>query len=298
MVQSKETYGGMFRNRFLPERGRIIFEYPPNKNDENVIVFFPFYENPKIDESQSANYNTYDLIGRAGNLYAYTGAQSRKLKIQSYLTLPHLAMHEMGIDRFLRIYKNSGDEAEKSLFSQPLKKPPQKQGDVNSSLAGVLQNTWNLLNSGDIEEAINNDLPDSVGTIGQSAAINSLPVPEKLKVIDTLLFFVALLRTSVVNNAANPLQGPPLLRLDYGTMYQQVPCICKSYNISFEESTTYDLTTLTPFRVNFSLNLEEIRLGDFGKYEPAKVIQRDNLTGWESVINSPHTTDPISLGGL
>ena len=93
------SYGEMFRSRLLPERSRIEFHYG---GDDEGVVFIPFYENPKITESQKANYSDYDVVGRAGTLYAYTGAKSRTLKVEMTFTLPHLAMHEMGIDRFRR----------------------------------------------------------------------------------------------------------------------------------------------------------------------------------------------------
>ena len=114
------------------------------------------------------------------------------------------------------------------------------------------------------------------------------------KVIDTLLFFVALFRTATTNNVENPVRGPPILRLTFGTMYQSVPCICKSYNLSWEEEAGYDLHTLTPRRLAINLELEELRSGNFGTYSPNDFIARNNLTGWESAIAAPFTTDPTS----
>ena len=123
----------------------------------------------------------------------------------------------------------------------------------------------------------------------------SLPVNQ---VLDTYLFFVALIRTSVVNKADDPLIGPPILRLNFGPLYQSVPCICKSYNMKWEEDGGYDLETLTPRVLKVSLKLEEIRVGNWGTYKAADFSARDNLTGWESAINRPFTTDPLPLGAL
>ena len=88
-----------------------------------------------------------------------------------------------------------------------------------------------------------------------------------------------------------------MVRIDFGTLYQSVPCICKSYNLSWEENAGYDLATTTPRRVKISMSLEEVRLGDFSNYEPAVMTERDNLTGWESAIGSPHTIGPLPAGG-
>jgi hypothetical protein len=115
--------------------------------------------------------------------------------------------------------------------------------------------------------------------------------------IDTLLFFIAVLRTSVTNNAEDPMLGPPILRLSFGTMYQSVPCICKNYALSWEEESGYHLETLTPRRLKINLNLEEIRVGDFKEYRAARFEKRDNLAGWESAVNSPYTTDPLPVEG-
>jgi hypothetical protein len=92
--------------------------------------------------------------------------------------------------------------------------------------------------------------------------------------------------------------GPPLLRLTFGSMYQNVPCLCKNYNISWEEESGYDLETLTPRNLKIQLSLEEIRVGDFEQYIPGRFIKSDNLTGWESAIASPYTTDPLPTEGL
>ena len=79
-------------------------------------------------------------------------------------------------------------------------------------------------------------------------------------------------------------------------MYQSIPCVCRSVNIEWQANEYgYDLETLTPRRVSFDLDLVEVRVGDFGKFEPATIVQRDNLTGWESVINAPLTIDPGQL---
>ena len=104
-------------SRLLYERGRIEFHYP---NKQGTIVFVPFYENPEIKESQSANYADYNPIGRPGSLYAYTGADSRRFKIKATYTLPHLAQHQYGILNFLRLMEKT-DADKRAEFTQ---KPP------------------------------------------------------------------------------------------------------------------------------------------------------------------------------
>jgi len=290
---ANDSYYKLFRKRFLSERSRIEFHYG---GKENKIVFLPFYENPVIKESQQATYAEYNPVGRSGSLYAYMGAKSRTLKVDMTYTLPHLAMHEMGINRFMRVFANNGPESEKALFTQSSDYSANpKPGDANKSLAlAVKKEYYNLRNEGN-SNVVGPQLEDLGGNT--QAILASMAPTEMTNVIDTLLFFMAVLRTSVVNKATDPMQGPPLLRLTFGTLYQSVPCICKSYNISWDEGSGYDLDTLTPRKIRIQLTLNELRVGDFGEYEPAVFLDRDNLTGWESAVNSPYTIDPLPVAG-
>lgn len=293
--QELDSYQKMFQSRLLPERSRIEFHYG---GKDNTIVFLPFYENPTIKESQQATYAEYNPLGRSGSLYAYLGAKSRTFKVDMTYTLPHLAFHEMGINRFMRVFANGGPESEKALFTQASEYSSNpKPGDANKSLAlAVRKEYWNLRNS-DKPAAMGPFLED-LGSNTQ-AILSSMDPNEMSNVIDTLLFFMAVLRTSVSNSATNPMEGPPLLRLTFGTLYQSVPCICKSYNISWAEAGGYDLETLTPRKIKISLTLNELRLGDFSEYQPAVFTVRDNLAGWESVVHKKvYTTDPLPVGGF
>lgn len=120
----------------------------------------------------------------------------------------------------------------------------------------------------------------------------------RLKTIDLIIYWVNVVRSSVINNAKSPTFGPPIVRLRHGIMYQDVPCIVTDYRISHEEAAGYDLQTLLPRKINISMNLEEVRTGDFGDFDPNNQISKDNLAGWESVIlEEANSLDPGS-GGL
>ena len=304
--------------RLLPERARIEFHYP-DKN--NTIAFVPFYENPEIKESQVANYAEYNPIGRAGSLYAYTGSQSRKFKVRATYTLPHLRSHPMGISRFLRTAFGNTRREQQLLFSNINKGSASPKRSLSHSLGAIdsyhtllrdhlgikepdldkptvgglmptedVQGFQGLQGMDRIDEMLIADVFDQPAIV---ATTSYEGLPEN-QVIDTLLFFMVLFRTSVVNNVSNPVEGPPILRLTHGTMYQSVPCICKSYNLAWEEEAGFDLETLTPRRLVINLDLEEIRSGDFREFNQANIIQRNNLTGWETAIASPYTTDPTN----
>ena len=323
---NNKSYSDIFRSRLLDQRARIEFHYPGGmESGEDIITFIPFYENPEITETQTANYVEYNPIGRGSSMFAYTGTKSRKFKIKLTFTLPHLAMHDMGISRFMRVFMDASEDSQKLLFTSKSRHTNKKGvGDAPRSLATEVAYLYHGLSDPDMDATervqvlahrTQVDLPPALqGLQGNlttpsfnSGIITPLQKPsppppptgantELFKIIDTLLFFITLLRTSVVNKVDNPIFGPPLLRLNFGTLYQSVPCICKSYNIAWDEKAGYDLETLTPRRMMVDLTLDEVRVGNFGKYEPGKLTSRDNLTGWESAVGEPYnTTDPLNL---
>jgi len=114
----------------------------------------------------------------------------------------------------------------------------------------------------------------------------------KMKIIDLIVYWSNIIRSSVINNSKNPLYGPPIIRLRHGIMYQDIPCICMSYTLEADEIAGYDLQTLLPRRFNVSMKLEETRTGDFGEFNQNDIIAKDNLAGWESVLSKPLTMDP------
>jgi hypothetical protein len=306
-----DTLGTINARRALDKRAFLEFHYPSSNSDsDNTIVRIPFYENPKITETQTANYAEYNPINRVGSMYAYMGAKSRKIKVKSTFTLPHLAMHEMGIVRFLRVFTGQSDEAKKALFDGPNAKANNPEAQTGgSTLAIEVRDIYlkylsefdkkNHYTSVPKEVWIEAGLASDDGDLtsferGLKQAQKEQDI-KRFEVIDTLLFFVALLRTSVANNVENPLLGPPLIRLTFGTLYRSVPCICKSYNLGWEEMAGYDIETLTPRRLTIDLTLEEVRIGDFEKFDRLDIVKRDNIAGWESAIKAPYTTDPKEI---
>ena len=105
-----------------------------------------------------------------------------------------------------------------------------------------------------------------------------------MKALDSLSFMLDIIRTSVAPNQQNTVLGPPIIRVRHGTMYLDVPCICKSFNISIEEDAGYNLRTLTPNRIKITMMLSEVRAGNFGTFKPGVPVERDNIAGWEAVL--------------
>lgn len=147
---------------------------------------------------------------------------------------------------------------------------------------------WNYTKDTMSDMTLTKDVPTSktVTTQPTNAARN------RLHIIDVIVFWVNIIRTCVTNHATNPLYGPPIIRLRHGLLYQDVPCICTDYRVEWDEVAGYDVETLLPRRLKITLNLEEIRTGDFKEFDSMDIIKRDNLAGWESVIGEGHNADP------
>jgi hypothetical protein len=116
----------------------------------------------------------------------------------------------------------------------------------------------------------------------------------KYRIIDLIIYWTNIIRSSVVNYSKNPIYGPPIIRLNHGILYQNIPCICTNYSIDYNEAAGYDIDTLLPRQLKVNLKLEEIRTGDFGEFAPkGNPIERDNLAGWEAVVlGETNSMDP------
>ena len=153
--------------------------------------------------------------------------------------------------------------------------------------------------------ATTTNIGNAVETAQQNAETqveNNQDLELKYRIMDLIVYWVNIVRASVLNYAQNPIYGPPIIRLRHGIMYQDIPCICTDYSIQFREAAGYDINTLLPRQITVNMSLEEIRTGDFGVFDPnsasTDIIKRDNLAGWESVIlQDYHSTDP-GVGGL
>ena len=113
------------------------------------------------------------------------------------------------------------------------------------------------------------------------------------KAINAVASMVALLRSTVINNTEDVTLGPPIVRLNFGILYQDVPCVCKGYTIQIDEKAGFDVKTLLPRKFNIRLSLEEAR--DFSSGNSPEPI-KDGLVGWEvllgSVVMPGATLDP------
>jgi len=252
----------------------------------------PFYENPTIRESQESRISRFGPIGRAGELFAYTGAKSRQINISFNLTLPHLYSLRPSNTNINRI-----PNTKQSDFEQMV---DQYYSDV------INKNT--IHGAGKYDQLYQDSLPEAEKLLNQfqqiTSPMNQLDsdaASERRKYINLITDYIVAVRSTVINNASNPIYGPPLVRLWFGQLYENVPCICTSYSIEADISAGYDKRTLLPRILRVSMSLVEARnMGKFSNKPWADQVERDALPGWEVIVNpgsrTGSTMDPWKVG--
>ena len=122
--------------------------------------------------------------------------------------------------------------------------------------------------------------------------LNSDGVNQRRRILDRLASMVASVRSCVVNDAQNPVHGIPIVRLNYGILYDNVPCVCDSYSVDYDEAAGFDLKTLMPRRLFISMSLKETRTF-------AKSVSReeDKIQGWEVILGDEYSGRTMDPGG-
>lgn len=317
---------GVFYNKFfkrkLEERSYLTVEFPTS-NDRVFRSYIPFLENPTITEQSSSRLQEYNLVGRAGSLFGYMGAESRKIDVSFRINLLHL-MHLQATEglatRFLNSFKLFFNDREKAKERFELKKT---FGESEEETGKVYS---------DNEEPTSFEDVDTIGSAPQDfgerkeidhAAIHRKYYQEAVgqltggggflnglttsflnlfesedavnldKIINTVYVWLNLIRGTTLNNSRNTLYGPPTVRLTHGPMYNNVPCVVDSYNISIVNEGGYDSQTMTPKIIEVKLSLKENRTGNFGTFNAGVIEEGDNLAGWEAIY-STNNLDPYN----
>lgn len=267
--------------RSLEGRSFLRFDYPGPKDNIEQTLYLPFFQNIEVNESQKANYAVYDLLSRAGNLYAYMGAKSRSFTVKFSMTLPHIKHYiaTEGLDNTFGFRRSTTDKA--SIRQQFL-----KQNKTVFNQANQHRFVFNSLKG---EDLITNFIDTAIVT---AQSLTDYTKKDD-QAINLYLFWINMIRTSVINHSSNVSQGPPILTLTHGIMYNQVPCVCTNYSINIDVTAGYHLETMTPRKVDIVLSLEEVRTGNWGNYKKGSV-NGNNLPGWESFVKY-ETMDPYGL---
>lgn len=316
-------YNNNVAPRMLEVRSGIFFEYPKLKSTEkNLMFFLPFWENPIISENKQARLVEYNPINRGSSLFAHTGADARNITISFYLTVPHIMrsinsvlnsqalINSLSSDKEKKRFKNKNpfigniktNKAEDNLklwkdkrdelFSEKEElKYLSSTREFNRKVDYRIQGTKAIMAFGELSDELIEYFAPEISAEAHAAYAEEkeglyrirTSSKQALKAINTAVYILETIRSCVAGNATTSILGPPVLRLRHGAAYNDVPLICKDYDISVEENAGYDLKTLLPNRIKIKLRTSELRTGDFGKFNPGTYLERDNLAGWEAV---------------
>jgi hypothetical protein len=253
-------------NSRMEDMSFLQFIYFTHKGGSPKKIKLPFIENIAIKEDQKANYVDFDPVGRAGNLFSYTGSKSRNLKLSFNFTFDNIA-------------EFSTVPLESSVITGPFQGMRQFFVDLEKSKSNGSYSAFHKIDDGGVPFDKDTD-----------------------KNVQLIMYWVNLIRSSTVNNVDDPTLPPPLVRVNHGVMYRNIPCICKSYSITNEEQAGYERTSFLPRRIKVSMDLYEVRLdvitknsilSGLGVEEIREIEVNDSLRGWETVING-ESMDPVT----
>ena len=136
---------------------------------------------------------------------------------------------------------------------------------------------------------------DSLNLFGENEAA-TIPSPQnQLQLlndrINAVYVWVNLVRAAAMNNSSNTVQGPPIVRLTHGPMYNNVPFVVSDYNIAMNQEAGYEVETLTPREIVINMTMREFR--STGDFEQGRIEAGDNLVGWEAIIED-NNIDPYN----
>jgi len=298
-------------NSYLEERSQLSFEFP---NGETRVL--PFFSNIEIQENKKANYAKYQPVGRSSPMFSYVGSDARQFNLNFKIFLPHVHEHISKGLYSITFPRGYTEKISRSAFTREKKEDYNiKNSDVEQFQSEFRELNKHLL----FKHRRDATFLDSLDSLGEAifngsrgidrsiSALAQLPfntmvtylnalLPEEIKTINFIAYWINLIRLSVVNNSQRVNYGPPVIRVKHGILYQDVPCICLGYKVSNSEDAGYETNSMLPRQIDVSLDLAELRQGNFGKHEPAKPVSRDNISGWEVIFDSgPNSMDPLPI---
>lgn len=288
----------------LEDRSKLVFNFPGTETQIPRVL--NFMENIKISEKGRAKYSEYNPIGRNGSAFIYLGAESRSFSLDFSLTLLNIIQNTRYKPNTTGSNYESKYEMRKEYFEKDSEgKPNASKGeDPNDAVKGPL----NMIDAYD--KVFLRLLDDSeLATIFKKAGTQNaqgLFTSQSKQLINArrmglacIIWWVNLIRSSVFTSSMSPYLGPPILRLNHGILYQNVPCIVESYSIDIDKDKGYDNRTLLPNEFKISMNLREVRLSSrSASYKAGDPGQGDIQPGWDSLLEGGATLDPVSFDTL
>ena len=256
--------GGLFRkehyshvndrmNQYMEDHGYLMFVFP---NDD---FFLPFFENPTITASRNANYADVPVMNRNEPWRVWTGASPEKVDITFNMTLPHIMQFAIKTACSLR---------EQNWVPE----------SYRESIGVLAENSWNAQSydyeqNPEIKEWV--ESREYVVSEGTDIEPSQRPNTDAYELTQYISFMIDLIRASVIGSVEqNYVEGPPIIRLKFGTLYDEASFVAKSYSFKFDGKEGYDNETLLPRRIKVRMSLESLH-------------QRsaDVLPGWDSILH-------------
>ena len=285
----------------------------------------PFFENPRINESRSANYAETNVFMRNEPVRMYTGSQARKFDIDIWYTLPHLgAFYNNYAKRSAKPADTEGMRRTLKFFQDTLRDDPAtkastvlypgaagfvyaggvpvgyKEGTAIANLGvGAPKNTAGGEDSSWEEDGVSTgdngprmpintpvtlaagDDPEGKGFF-TAHALNSPAHGQIAQMVD---YFMNIIRSCVISTVSAETDsrskyGPPIAYLNWGTVYNSVPCIVKSYKIEVDPlKAGMDNATFWSRMIRVRLQLEEFR-----QTEGIVSSSENGLYGWNTIF--------------
>lgn len=288
----------------LEDRSKLVFNFP-SEDPGDVPRVLHFMENMNITESTKAKYSEYNPIGRNGSVFVYIGAESRSLTLDFNMTLANI----MQFGRYKPNNDGSNFESKYAIRQEYFSQYSQEEGGPTPDLNESLESPLKMIDAFDkvwLKLLDEEELRTIFFKLGVQNAQGLLVSNDKGQVINTrrvalasVLWWINLIRASVMTSSRNPYLGPPIVRLHHGVLYQNVPCVVTDVNIRIVGDDGMDQRTLIPNTFKVTMNLKEVRLsGKAGEYNAANPGAGDIQPGWDSLFNGGATLDPVDFATL
>lgn len=252
----------------------------------------PFFENPRINESRGASYAETSIFMRNEPVRLFTGAGATKFDIELMYTLPHIGAfynnyyqrvctdqqrQEIAdtITRYKEILKR--DEATKGntqeypgatgFVSVGNKVVGYKAGTAITDADFAAGDTTNYETAGPrmpVNQPVRLGEKNELDGKGFFRA-NALDSEYHSMIAGLVDYFMNIIRSSIISTvdagAAEKVKyGPPIAYLKFGTAYDYIPCIVKSYKIEIDPFRAgMDNATFYSRMIRVKLALEEFR---------------------------------------
>tara|TARA_R110002110_G_scaffold409296_2_gene631492 strand:+ start:16684 stop:18105 length:1422 start_codon:yes stop_codon:yes gene_type:complete len=295
---AQEEWGGVIKentarvNTVLEERSYLDFYFPNALIGRRRVVFF---ENPKITEQRVPKYASKQVVGRNEPVRLFVGADARKVKLSFTYTLPHVQTFFAMMGAMPNGFASDLDK--QPWWSLGGEGDTPKEDNLNAwraftahTISKFFGTDFKVKSSGPTTSMLNSSFTGprfyldnrnsrtpvpgiNVENQGEDTFIQRLVnawslnpdanVPDAVATYYTQ-FVIDTLRASVVGDDVTGLDGgaavgPPIVRFRHGTVFNEAPFIITSMNIDYSTQAGYEVRTLLPRQVKFTLDMEEFR---------------------------------------